>query len=281
MPAKDRKEHQCNPAKIFAFAGQKYAMEHPQKKEEVMEETKPMVVAKEEKQPAIINIMESPERAVEVLNNIKANFAKLLKDNGEIIKVKGKDYVRYEGWVTIATAMGIMPQVTDLVKSNGTYQAKAIAILIKTGATIGAGFGICSKNEPNWKDKPDFAIASMSQTRACGKALKTILSGVITHLGFEATPAEEIIDIGNGTEPIKHTLKETTNLNGSKTVTYNEIPPGGCTEKQQKAIYAILKGKGLTDEDIVEKLAADYGVEHTRQLTKEQASEVIELYGKK
>ncbi len=283
MPRKEKADHKCEPAKVFDHAKKTFELEDIKngKTKETPMEQKQIMISREEKQPAIINIMESPERAVEILNSIKANFAKLLKDNNEIIQIKGKDYVRYEGWVTIATAMGIMPRVVDLVKNDGSYMAKAEAVLIKTGAVIGAGYGLCSKDEVNWKDKPEFAIASMAQTRSCGKALKTILSGVITHLGFEATPAEEM-DINGNEPPIKHTVKETVNEDGSKTIEYaEEIPSGGCTEKQQHAIYAILKNKGLTDTQIKEKLAADYGVEHTRQLTKQQASEVIDLYGKK
>jgi len=280
MPQRDKKEHKCNPAVIREKILREEEIRNFKPKEEIM--TQEIMLAKQEKQPPIIALMESPERAVEIYDNIKKNFYKLLTDNGEVIQIKGKDYVKYEGWQTIGTAMGILPRIVEIVRLDGSYQAKAEAVLVKTGAVIGSGFAICSREEPNWKDKPEFALLAMAQTRASGRALKMILSGMIAHLGFEPTLAEEMIEENGNQQPIiKHTAKETVTNEGTQVeYTANEIPAGGCTEKQQKAIWAILKNKGLNDEQIKTKLAADYGIEHTRQLTKQQASEIIELYGK-
>ena len=83
---------------------------------------------------------------------------------------------------------------------------------------------------------------------------------------------------------VKHTSTEVENEDGSRKITYAQEegrPAGGCTEKQQKAIWAILKGHDMTDDDIKEKLFADYGVTHSRELTKTQASEIIDQYGRK
>ena len=155
-----------------------------------MEEEKDLLV----KGSPLARLMESPEKAVEILNSIKANFSKLLKANKEIITIPTKqgkkEYVRYEGWVTIATVMGIMPRITELIKIDKGYQARAEAVVVKTGQVVGSAYGICSKDELTWSTRPDFSIAAMAQTRAAARALKTILGGVITHIGFEGTPAE-------------------------------------------------------------------------------------------
>lgn len=47
---------------------------------------------------------------------------------------------------------------------------------------------------------------------------------------------------------------------------------GPITEPQTRKIFALLKEKGVTEEQI----KAKYGVEHVNQLTKQQASEAIE-----
>ena len=169
-----------------------------------MEENKLQVT----QESPLSRLMGSPEEAVVLLNSVKANFSKLLKANKEIITIPTKQgkkaYVRYEGWVTIATVMGIMPRITELLRlENGKgYQAKAEAVVVKTGQVVGSAYGICSKDEATWATRPDFSIAAMAQTRAAARALKTILGGVITHIGFEGTPAEiaeeETVPNGSG-----------------------------------------------------------------------------------
>lgn len=109
--------------------------------------------------------------------------------------------MRYEGWVTIATVMGIMPRIITLTKIDKGFQAYAEAVYIRTGQVVGSAYGICSKDEGVWAQRPDFSIAAMAQTRAAARALKTILGGVITHIGFEGTPAELADDENLGEDP--------------------------------------------------------------------------------
>ena len=239
-------------------------LEQKRKEKEIMEQPKEIVV--KEIQPAIITLMENPEKAVAMYDSIKKNFLNLLRNNGEVIKIKNKEYVKYEGWQTIGTALGILPKIVEITKNDDFYQAKAEVILVKTGVIIGSAYGICSREEANWKDKPEYAIIAMAQTRAAGRALKMILSGFIAHCGFEATPAEEMSEVFNDDDT---------------PASQKETPKGGATEKQQKAVYAVLRAKGISNEEITKKLGADYGVEKISELTFKQASEIINLYGKK
>lgn len=283
MPGEEKKGHKCEPAQIFRYAKQRYELEDIKKgsvikREAEMPEKQALVPVAGEKQPPIVSLMESPEKAVEILNSVKQNFKKLLVDNGEIIKIKTrqglKEYVKYEGWNTIATVMGILPQVVELTKMDDGYQAKANAVLLKTGAVVGAGFGFCSRKEPNWADRPEFAIQSMAQTRAAGKCLKTILSGVITHLGFEATPAEEMVDVelnGAKQEPIiKHKMSEQETPDG-KEIRYEETSPAInlISEKQQKRLYAIGKESGMPGDEFKEWLKKNYNIENTKDIKRE------------
>jgi hypothetical protein len=63
--------------------------------------------------------------------------------------------------------------------------------------TVGAGFAICSNKESGKKFYQEFAIASMAQTRAIGKAYRNILAWIIRAAGYEPTPAEEMEYTGN------------------------------------------------------------------------------------
>jgi hypothetical protein len=253
MPDTEKTSHVCTMSALETKSKKEQFFRELKEKRQMenQKENTQIITVKEEKTPQILSIMESPEKAVVIFNDIKKNFRDMLIDNGEIIKIHNNEYVKYEGWSTIALVMGIMPEVTEMTRLENGYQAKAVAKLIKTGNILGAGFGICSKDENNWKDKPDYAISSMAQTRACGKALKTILSGVIQHMGFEATPAEEI-DTSNDYE--EHKMQ------------------GLASEKQIGAIFAITKKKGID----VKNLLAEFGEKDMEHLTKDKASKIID-----
>jgi len=208
--------------------------------------------------------MESPEKAVEILDSVKSNFAKLLKKNQEIITIPTKngpkDYVRYEGWVTIATVMGIMPRITELNSTSDGYMAKAEAVVIKTGQVVGSAYGICSRKENTWAMRPDFSLAAMAQTRAAARALKMILGGVITHIGYESTPAEILEEEA---DPGQQEPRPETSL----------VP---ASEKQLKCIFALTKKLGMSEEDLKGLLKLEFKKESTKDLSISEASSLID-----
>jgi hypothetical protein len=51
---------------------------------------------------------------------------------------------------------------------------------------------ICSNKEGNKRQWDEYAILSMAQTRATGKAFRNLISWLMKAAGFEATPAEEM-----------------------------------------------------------------------------------------
>jgi hypothetical protein len=60
------------------------------------------------------------------------------------------------------------------------------------GRVIGAGEAMCTRSERNWSRRDTFALRSMAQTRACSRALRTVLAFVMVLAGKETTPAEEM-----------------------------------------------------------------------------------------
>jgi hypothetical protein len=66
---------------------------------------------------------------------------------------------------------------------------------------ITKGVAICSNKEANKRQWDEYAILSMAQTRATGKAFRNLLSWLMKAAGFEATPAEEM-DFKNVVEEI-------------------------------------------------------------------------------
>ena len=122
-------------------------------------------------------------------------------------KVRGnedKEYVNVEGWQFAGSRMGVVPivehviNVSDYAAGELKYQAKVTLLNLATNATVGAGFAICSNKESGKKFYQEFAIASMSQTRAIGKAFRNMCAWMIRAAGYEPTPLEEMEYTGNG-----------------------------------------------------------------------------------
>lgn len=95
--------------------------------------------------------------------------------------------------------MPVITEITDLTR-RGTepgqveikYMAKCEVRNINSGQLVATGIAICSNFEHSKKRFDEYAILSMAQTRAIGKAYRNLLAWLMKAAGFEATPAEEM-----------------------------------------------------------------------------------------
>ena len=112
------------------------------------------------------------------------------------VRIQGRDYVRIEGWQVLCHLCQLpLPSIVSLRREEreGGYVYVAEALLAYGGREYRA-YGICASDEPNWRGKPEFQLASMAQTRAAGKVLRLLLGWVVTLAGYEPTPAEEVVE---------------------------------------------------------------------------------------
>jgi hypothetical protein len=130
---------------------------------------------------------------------LATELATFIRENGLSMQLQGradKNYVNVEGWQYAGSLLSIVPIVEHLSnysnEAETKYEAKVTLLDLKTGQTVGAGFAICSNKESGKKFYQEFAIASMAQTRAIGKAYRNVLAWIIRAAGYEATPAEEM-----------------------------------------------------------------------------------------
>ncbi len=134
--------------------------------------------------------------------NLSKDLAKLIKEKGLSSNIQGKQFVNVEGWQFAGASLGLMPiitETTDLTR-RGTepgqveikYMAKCEVRNINTGQLVATGVAICSNFEQSKKRFDEYAILSMAQTRAIGKAYRNLLAWLMKAAGFEATPAEEM-----------------------------------------------------------------------------------------
>lgn len=128
------------------------------------------------------------------------SMAKVLKDH--IVKhklysnIKGKNYVEVEGWQFAGGMLGILPQVVEVKDLSTDKEVKWLAevklVNIKDGETVGRGYALCSNKEAKKKSFDEYAVLSMAETRAIGKAYRSTIGWVMKVAGYEATPTEEM-----------------------------------------------------------------------------------------
>jgi hypothetical protein len=137
--------------------------------------------------------------------DLAKDLAKFIKENKLSTQVQGKEFVNVEGWQYAGSRLGIVPIVEHVINLSNDqeikYQAKVTLFDLRHQTTVGAGFAICSNKESGKKFYQEFAIASMAQTRAIGKAYRNILAWIIRAAGYEPTPAEEMEYSGNVPAP--------------------------------------------------------------------------------
>lgn len=129
---------------------------------------------------------------------LATELTKFIDDNRLSTNIAGKKYVMVEGWQFAGSQLNLVAIVNDaedITKDGSTelrYKATAEVIHIATNTLVSRGFAICSNKESKKKSFDEYAVASMAQTRAIGKAYRNNLSWLIKMAGFEGTPREEI-----------------------------------------------------------------------------------------
>lgn len=127
---------------------------------------------------------------------LAVELTKFIDDNKLSVVIAGKKYVMVEGWQFAGSQLGLtaIPEDAENISTDSEikYRAKADVFHIATGNLISRGFALCSNKEAKKKSFDEYAVLSMAQTRAIGKAYRNNLSWLMKLAGFEGTPVEEI-----------------------------------------------------------------------------------------
>ena len=157
---------------------------------------------------AILNPDVPMSAKVGVATNVANTLAPLVRNQGLVVKGLNRsnteaEYVTVEGWEVLGTFLGIVP-VTTIIKEVKNKQERTVGYVARAtlyqnpiiendeivGGTVIARAEAQADRSGFQKDL--FAIASMAQTRALGKAYRMGLSWIMKMAGFEGTPAEEM-----------------------------------------------------------------------------------------
>jgi hypothetical protein len=131
------------------------------------------------------------------------------------LKIQGKQYVKVEGWMAIATAYGCVAGARDVeVVADGV---RAIGELrkISDGTLVATAEGFVGEDEPTWfggerevrdrtspsgwamrdmPSRPMYAIRAMAQTRAISRVCRSAFAHVVVLIdsNLSTTPYEEV-----------------------------------------------------------------------------------------
>jgi ssDNA-binding Zn-finger/Zn-ribbon topoisomerase 1 len=113
------------------------------------------------------------------------------------LEIDGNKYPRIEAWQFVAALSGhtaMVSRTEEIIDDRG-QQLGFIAVahtVNAQGRVVSSAEAACMREEGDWQNSPAFQIRSMSQTRACAKALRNVFAYVMVMAGLCGTPAEEM-----------------------------------------------------------------------------------------
>lgn len=135
-----------------------------------------------------------PERAYKEAQRLVSVVANRCTGPGYLVNIRGKQYPKIEWWTSVSASLGLFPRVMYSKRLDRddeiAYEAKVE--VHRNGQIVASGEALCSNRESRWQNADEYAIKSMSITRASGKAYRIPLSFLAVMAGLEVTPAEEM-----------------------------------------------------------------------------------------
>lgn len=109
-------------------------------------------------------------------------------------RIGQKDYVRVEGWQSIAIAHGCVASARDVERLQDGWRCIGEVRRMDTGQVIATAEGFLGDDEPMWEKRPTYAKRAMCQTRAISRACRSAFAHVVVLIdkNLSTTPAEEV-----------------------------------------------------------------------------------------
>lgn len=109
-------------------------------------------------------------------------------------RIGQKDYVRVEGWQSIAVAHGCVASARDVERVEDGWRCIGEVRRMDTGQVIATAEGFLGDDEEMWAKRPTYAKRAMCQTRAISRACRSAFAHVVVLIdrNLSTTPAEEV-----------------------------------------------------------------------------------------
>jgi hypothetical protein len=211
----------------------------------------------------VYDVKIEPAQDIEQGTKAANALVQIVKKAGLAKKFGGeKEHLFVEAWEALGKFYGLKVRTGDAnpVEVDGVKGAKARATLIDENTGHEA---YCMRDEPNWKNKPFFQLASMAQTRAASKAFRMVLAFVPALAGYATTPAEEMDGVHDNRGRVENAPQ--ANL---------------ASQAQLDLIVSILQKRvpGTDDLAYVNDILAPAELETINDLTKEQTRKVFDHF---
>jgi hypothetical protein len=109
-------------------------------------------------------------------------------------RIGQKDYVRVEGWQSIAVAHGCVASARDVERVEDGWRCIGEVRRMDNGQVIATAEGFLGDDEDMWAKRPTYAKRAMCQTRAISRACRSAFAHVVVLIdrNLSTTPAEEV-----------------------------------------------------------------------------------------
>ena len=145
----------------------------------------------EHRAPLTLFGTDDPAAVVERATRVATVLADVIAQRHLSARIGNRDHIMLEGWTLLGSMLGVFGEVEWTRPIADGWEARAVARTM-AGSTVGAAEAMCTRAERTWKQRDEYAIRSMAQTRALSKALRLPLGFIVELAGFAATPAEEM-----------------------------------------------------------------------------------------
>ena len=134
-------------------------------------------------------------------DTISARFGKFITAHQSLSIYKdGKYYLKAEAWQYLLSMLGLYPscECLTMMKQEKDGTSTFVGVKVEVILTKGDGTQVCksmmvARCEEEWlKDKPEYAVYGLAQTRAISRAARNLYGWVAVQAGFEATPWDEM-----------------------------------------------------------------------------------------
>ena len=193
--------------------------------------------------------------------SLSNELKRFVKDAHLVSNIKGKDYCNVEAWQMAGASLGLFPIITSVQDLSSETEVKYMATCevrsYQDNKLVSVGIAICSNKEGSKKFFDEYAILSMAQTRAVGKAFRNQLAWLMKAAGFEATPAEEMDFVHDEpkkpSKPVQTVVAEIIEDTPDRESIMMEVAK--CTKvKQLTDIYFTYKQSFDSDETLMKVL---------------------------
>lgn len=227
----------------------------------------PVDLSKEVAVPKTLVMEGEPDEQLIFAHKAASALMAWVEQKPKKVMIRGEQYLEFGDWQILARFYGSTVGV-EWTRSitlgspdgNGVnpplvrgYEARAT--VLRNGEVISSAEAMCTRDERNWRDRDEFMLKSMAQTRASAKALRQAFGWVAELAGMKSTPAEEM-----GEQYDKSPVEDTALVITLDTDT--DAPEKTPTELRMQ-LFEILRSRGV---DVKSKFACEEYVAETTQL---------------